>query len=132
MFLAPIIVISLVLIALYAGTKRLSGLQLLGVAAFVLLGTLLVVFPNISTRIANVLGVGRGTDLVFYLAVLAGIFVASNYYFRFKRHEEALIALARQNAIANAREPDGPSPNLGAQRDGAIEEVDDDLHRVES
>jgi small membrane protein len=130
--LAPIIIISLVLIAVYAGTKRLSGLQVLGVAAFVLLGVLLVVFPAISTRIANLLGVGRGTDLIFYLAVLAGIFVASNFYFRFKRQEEALIALARQSAIANAQEPQGERPlNLGPQRDGPVEEVKDDLHRVE-
>jgi small membrane protein len=129
---APIIIICLVLIAVYAGTKRLSGLQVLGVAAFVLTGVLLVIFPNVSTRVANRLGIGRGTDLIFYLAVLAGIFVASNFYFRFKRHEEALIALARQIAIGNAQEPRGERPAvLGSERDRPVEEVEDDLHRVE-
>jgi len=104
--MAPIIIVGLVLIALYAGTKRLSGLQILGVTALTAVGIIFVLFPNVSTKVANFLGVGRGTDLIFYLAVLGGLFVASNFYFRFKRHEAALIALARQSAIDHVHTPD--------------------------
>jgi small membrane protein len=103
--MASIIIASLIAIAVYAGTKRLSGLQTAGVIAITIAGVLLAIFPALSTEVAMVLHVGRGTDLIFYVAVLAGLFVASNFYFRFKRHEEMLIALARQSAVDHAQAP---------------------------
>ena len=126
--MTPIIIVALVLLAVYAGTKRLSGLQILVVAAVTLCGILLVVFPNASTRIANLVGVGRGTDLILYLAVIGGLFIASNFYFRFKRQEAALIALARRSAIDHAHEPQPEPTASGSQRDGAVEQVEQDLH----
>jgi hypothetical protein len=120
--MVSVIIASLVIIALYIGTKRLSGFETLAVVLIAIAGIVLAIFPMLSQRIANVLHVGRGTDLVFYFAVLAGLFVASNFYFRFKRHEEALIALARQNAIERAQEPQPmPAPDLGAEGDRAVE-----------
>lgn len=117
--MASIIIASLILIAVYVGMKRLSGLQTLGVMVLAALGIMLAIFPDLSSRIANELHVGRGTDLLFYVAVIAGLFVISNFYFRFKRHEEALIALARQNAIDNAKPP--PTPDAPGQRRAASE-----------
>jgi small membrane protein len=120
--MVSVIIAVLVIIALYVGTKRLSGLETLAVVVIAVAGIVLAIFPQLSTRVANFLHVGRGTDLVFYFAVLAGLFVASNFYFRFKRHEEALIALARQNAIERAQEPGPvPPPDLGAKGDRAVQ-----------
>jgi hypothetical protein len=130
--MAPLIIVGLVLLAVYAGTKRLSGLQIVGVIAVTMMGIVLVIFPNLSTRIANSLGVGRGTDLIFYLAVLGGLFVASNFYFRFKRHEQALIALARESAIERAHEPTSAVMRLRARGDGSVQQVEQDLDRIES
>ena len=130
--MASIIIASLIIIALYVGTKRLSGLQTAGVVAITLAGITLAVFPGLSSQVAALLHVGRGTDLILYLAVLAGLFVASNFYFRFKRHEEALIVLARANAIDHAQRPPTPSRPLSAtQGDRTVEQVEEDLHRVE-
>jgi hypothetical protein len=126
--MVAIIIVGLVLVALYAGTKRLSGLQIIGIVAITVAGIALVIFPNASTRIANMLGVGRGTDLVFYLAILVGLFVASNFYFRFKRQEAALIALARQSAADHARPPQtDDAVVLVAKRNRSIEQVEQDL-----
>ncbi len=130
--MASIIIASLVIIALYVGTKRLSGMQTLAIILLALVGIVLAIFPALSSRAATFLHVGRGTDLVFYFAVLAGLFVASNFYFRFKRHEEALIALARQNAIEHAQAPAGELPARSMpQGDRAVEEIDKNLHRIE-
>ncbi|MFN3721010.1 MAG: DUF2304 family protein [Rhizobium rhizophilum] len=68
-------------------------------------GLLLVIFPAISTDIANFLGVGRGADLVIYiLAVLTlgGIF---NLHLRIRATQELITNLARAQAIASARKP---------------------------
>ena len=120
--MSSIIIASLVLIAVYVGTKRLSGLEVLGIVALTITGIILAIFPPLSSRIAGFLRVGRGTDLVFYLAVLGGLFVVSNFYFRLKRHEEALIALARQNAIDHGQPAqDGLPMPLMPQRDRTVQ-----------
>jgi hypothetical protein len=131
--MASIIIASLIIIAVYVGTKRLSGLQTIALIAITLAGVILAIFPSLSSQVAMVLHVGRGTDLILYLAVLAGLFIASNYYFRFKRQEAMLIALARQSAIDRVRTPslELPPPSM-ANGDGPVQQVEDDLHRIES
>jgi|SRR5580700_10060223 hypothetical protein len=120
--MVSLIIASLVILALYVGTKRLSGFETLGVVLIALAGIVLAIFPVLSTWVASFLHVGRGTDLIFYLAVLAGLFVVSNFYFRFKRHEEALIALARQSAIEHVHEPQAESKAQSVpQRDRTVE-----------
>ena len=130
--MASVIIASLIIIAVYVGTKRLSGLQTIGVVAITLAGIILAIFPELSSQVAAFLHVGRGTDLILYLAVLAGLFVASNFYFRFKRQEALLIALARQSAIDHAHAATGGSaaPSV-ADGDRAVEQVEDNLHRIE-
>lgn len=126
--MASVIIASLIIIAVYIGTKRLSGLQTMGVVAITLVGILLAVFPGFSSRVAGWLHVGRGTDLIFYLALLAGIFIASNFYFRFKRQEEMLIALTRQSAIDHAQPPPAPRTPSVTERDRPVEQIEQNLH----
>lgn len=130
--MVPIIIASLIVLAVYVGMKRLSGVELLGVAFVALLGIALAIFPSLSSRVADYLHVGRGADLIFYLALLAGLFVVSNFYLRFKRHEQALIALARRDAIDHARKPQLEPARLMTERDRPVEQVEKDLNRIES
>jgi small membrane protein len=130
--MASIIIAALIIIAVYVGTKRLSGIQTIGVIAITIAGVTLAIFPDLATRVATFLHVGRGTDLLLYLAVLAGLFVASNFYFRFKRQEAILIALARQSAIDHASAAEtGPPAASVTNGDRAVEQVEDNLHRIE-
>jgi hypothetical protein len=120
--MTPIIIASLLFMALYLGTKRLSGLGVLLIITMTVGGIGLVLFPGFSTHIANYVHVGRGTDLILYLAILGGLFVASNFFLRFQRHEEALIALARQSAIDHAQDPSSePTHNLGTESNRAVQ-----------
>ncbi len=73
------------------------------------LGTLLwiaaavtILIPNATTKIANRLGIGRGTDLVTYLAALA--FLWSWFYFHQKitRTARHLTDLCRALAVERA------------------------------
>lgn len=91
------------------GTKRLTGLQLVAVAGFTAVGIVLVLLPGLSSVVAQYLHVGRGTDLLLYLALLAGMFVVSNFYFRFKTNEEALIAITRKIALDHPEAPNATS-----------------------
>src|SRR4029079_16434702 len=70
--------------------SRLALLSLLG------LGVVFVVSPDLTTRIANSVGVGRGTDLLLYLFCLASVTVFLKLYKKNRAMEEKLTEVARQ------------------------------------
>jgi len=56
--------------------------------------------------LADVLGIGRGTDLVFYLFVLAFLGAAFFFYSRLVRMQRQITQLIRDNAIREAQRGD--------------------------
>lgn len=63
--------------------------------------------PDHATALAHGLGVGRGTDLVLYGWVILSLLVSVSLHLRLRRQEMLLTDLARQRALAEARdEPD--------------------------
>jgi hypothetical protein len=107
--IASILIIALILAAVYVASHDLSGSQLLGVVALFLIGVLLVAFPSIAAKLAELFGVGRGTDLILYLAIVGGIFVSANLYFRSRRAERQLIRVVREMAIMRGEINEGIS-----------------------
>lgn len=81
-------------------TRRLLGLALAGG------GMVAVVWPDLTTRAAHLVGVGRGTDLVLYLAVLAFVFVAIAVYQRIATLESAITQLSRELALRDELQDD--------------------------
>jgi hypothetical protein len=78
--------------------------------AFVILiscavGIVFVVAPEVSTEIANHLGVGRGADLVFYVLSLVTLTAIFNLHLRARAASEVVTSLARAMAITNAERP---------------------------
>lgn len=69
---------------------------------FALAAVASVVFPEILTRLAAAVGVGRGTDLLLYAVVVAFFFVAMNTYLKFRDLEARNTKLARKVAILQA------------------------------
>jgi hypothetical protein len=80
--------------------SRLAVLGLLG------MGVLFVINPDLTTRIARSVGVGRGTDLLLYLFCLASITVFLKLYKKNRTVEEKLTEVARQVALLGAQGPD--------------------------
>jgi hypothetical protein len=71
-------------------------------AVFFACATGLIIFPDASTVVARHLGVGRGTDLLVYLGVFAGIHAFLLLYSRTRRLEKKLVEYVRENAIERA------------------------------
>jgi small membrane protein len=67
-----------------------------------LTAAVLIAFPSSTTTIAQSLGIGRGADLILYLAILAGMATSLYFYLRFRRVEVALTSLIRREAIRTA------------------------------
>lgn len=87
------------------GGARYQAMRRILMVAFMLAAASSVFFPQVWTWAANLLGIGRGADLLLYLLVLVFFgFVASTYR-RFRTMEKEVTELARQLGLANAMKP---------------------------
>jgi hypothetical protein len=59
--------------------------------------------PELTQKAANLVGVGRGTDLLLYLLIAVFLYVAVGFYLRFRDMERQLTILARRVALDEAR-----------------------------
>ena len=77
-------------------------LSLIGISG---LGILFVLFPTITDKLAHLVGVGRGADLVTYIFILffflAGIFL----YSKLRKMEADQTELVRKFSIKYAEKP---------------------------
>ena len=107
---------SLIQIALVRGSILLLGMysaflrstlrdRVLAILLFVT-AVVAILVPDLTTRVANVLGVGRGTDLLFYLFVLGAVFAFIVVNARIMRLEDHITQLVRELALSRATKPD--------------------------
>ena len=98
--IVPVLLIALSLILAYIGSHRsITRLQLVFITGFFATGASMVLQPELANRAAGLVNVGRGADLLLYFAVLCGVLVAANFYFRFKQNEQAMTTIVRQLAL---------------------------------
>jgi small membrane protein len=94
---------------------RRNRLPLHIMTVFLLLGAgaVAVVVPNVTNDVAHFVGVGRGADLVLYMAIVAVLFVLLHYYSKFVELQAKLTELTRQIAIMKAESQHqlAPSPD---------------------
>jgi small membrane protein len=99
-----VLLIALILLAAIVGSvafRSRLAYRLLGMFFF-LVATLCVLFPDSTTDIAKSLGVGRGTDLLLYLVIFAGVHACLLLYMRTRRLERKLTQVVRAIAIRDA------------------------------
>ena len=65
-------------------------------------GGVAVIFPDITQDAADLVGVGRGADLVMYIAIVAVMFVLLHYYTKFVELQRQVTELTRELAILRA------------------------------
>ena len=85
--------------------------------AFAILGAaaVLVVRPELSDRLAHLVGVGRGLDLVTVLVEVFLLYTVVHYHTRFVEMRGEITALVRELALLRAERDEprsGPSPAL--------------------
>lgn len=73
--------------------------------------------PELTARLARVIGIRRGADLVFYCNVLVSMVGFFLLYLRHKRVERQLTVLVRELALSQPRLPAASSPG-GAEQPG--------------
>ena len=68
-------------------------------------GLYFVWFPAHSTLIAELVGIGRGVDLILYVWVCISLIVLLNLHLKLRTQMELITTLARKIAIADAQPP---------------------------
>ena len=64
-----------------------------------LLAGIAILQPNLTAEIANLIGIGRGADLILYLLVLSNLVSWFYFYRRLQQQESIISELVRQIAI---------------------------------
>lgn len=89
----------ILLVVIYFRRFRSLLFDRLLVLLFGLVGSLLVMMPDWTMRLAHWLGVGRGTDLVVYVSIVGFIFVSLVLFSKLRALEDRLTQLARFEAL---------------------------------
>jgi len=94
-------VVTAVMMFYFLILTRRSALRRLFVLAFFGTGLLFIVYPDLTMKLAHVVGIGRGADLIFYLSILFLLFLCFNFYVRFHVLEERMTRVVRELALQN-------------------------------
>ena len=102
-----ILIVSLLIVgANFIGSRKTSRTQALKKLLLLLTipaAIFVIMFPDTSTDVAHVLGVGRGADLLLYGLTIIIIFQAFDTYAKGKEEQKRSVAIVRRLAILEAR-----------------------------
>lgn len=100
-----ILLLALVCIIAYFVIAKLRNkvFEFLILISLVIAAAVFICFPSLTVDVANFLGVGRGTDLIFYISTLLFWFVVLKLYVRQRNLEKTLTELIRQKALEDLK-----------------------------
>ena len=84
------------------GKSRTAASVKIGFALFMVFGVVAVLVPSWTSALANVVGVGRGTDLLLYALIVTFVLTMLATYLRINEDEQRVTQLARAVAIRDA------------------------------
>ncbi|MFX0537040.1 DUF2304 domain-containing protein [Ornithinimicrobium sp. Y1847] len=101
LLIVAIVLVTTMLTRSTAGARHQAVRRLL-LVGFVVLAVAAILFPRLLTQVAQLLGVGRGADLLLYgLTVFFFGYVAASYR-RMRQMEQQMTVLARELALRDA------------------------------
>lgn len=108
-----LIQIVVVLFSLYAAGRTvgrfrkgtISLVELIVWLTFWIAVGILVLVPEMTQKLARVLGVGRGADAVFYISLVGLSYAFFRLYLRLRQLEQQLTLLVRKLALQEAPKP---------------------------
>jgi small membrane protein len=93
-------------VLLYAWAEyRRSPVVALMTLAIASAGLYFVWLPDHSTRLAELVGIGRGVDLILYTWVCISLIVLLNLHLKLRTQMELITTLAQKVALADASRP---------------------------
>lgn len=122
MIIKGFLILSVLVVMAYVARGRVTGRQLairrLAGVAFSLTWIVAVISPDLVTQAANLVGVGRGTDLVLYVLAVAFLVTAISQRQHLLDVDGQIGQLTRELALLEAARPQ-------QQPQGSSDESDD-------
>jgi hypothetical protein len=109
--------VSLVLIRGGSNAKHMAIRRIM-VLLFAVAAVLSIFFPTVLSRLATIVGVGRGTDLMLYAFIVSFLVYMSTTHQRFHSMEMTLTKLSRRIALDEAGRPWETKDERDALHDG--------------
>ena len=111
MWIQILLVIAVIVIGLFLARPTGGGdshlaIRRLFMFAFVIVAIVSILFPQWLSYIANLIGVGRGADLLLYALVLAFLISVATTYRRNVQVNRRITHLAREITLARAQAED--------------------------
>lgn len=75
-------------------------------------GIIFVLYPDLSSSIANFFNIGRGTDLVFYLWIIFCLFKFLRYEARINELQRSMTEITRHISINEVKLPEPADDNF--------------------
>ena len=101
------LILALAFFALYGWRqRRMSPAIGFAMPLISLLGVALVLQPYWAQRAADLLGIGRGADLVLYLWSVVSLLLLANLHFRMRAQSAVITTLTRELALLEAQRRD--------------------------
>lgn len=101
--LIAIILLVMLFLVLSKQNSKIRAWKKITLFAFILLAVITILFPDTVSYLATLVGVGRGTDLLLYLFILAFFVYVINNYIARQNDKDKLYRLARKIALLEAR-----------------------------
>ncbi|HKQ73208.1 MAG TPA: DUF2304 domain-containing protein [Blastocatellia bacterium] len=98
---------SVAIVALYFARMRSQLLDRVVVGALFMASLVAIIRPDLTTTVAHYFGVGRGSDLVFYLMISGLAFICVVIYIKLRKLEETQTIIIREIAIRFSNPHDG-------------------------
>ncbi|MBM9433899.1 DUF2304 domain-containing protein [Flaviflexus equikiangi] len=99
--IATVLVCAYYLVRSTARDKNVALRRLL-LALFVVVGIVSIIFPQITTTVAQFVGVGRGTDLLLYMLIISFLSYSVVSFRKMTAMENRITDLAREVALATS------------------------------
>ena len=102
--LVSLVVLLIVFFLKGRNTQKLKAGHKLLFVAFAVFAIIAIIWPELTTDLAHLVGVGRGADLLLYALVLAFVYFVIAIYLKFKSYEQRITTLVRHIAITEAQQ----------------------------
>lgn len=98
LLLVGVAVVTLLLTRSTADARH-QALRRVLLVVFVVVAGISILYPQLVTRVANLVGIGRGTDFLLYLLIIAFLSFIATTYRRLRSQDKQLTILTRELAL---------------------------------
>jgi hypothetical protein len=100
----PLLVASLLMIGvIYLNRFRSRIIDRIIILLILATGIVFVCFPALTSRIANIVGVGRGADLLLYASLVSIGFLLTVFYAKIREMSQTITRLTREISLREVR-----------------------------